>query len=390
MSDNAWVLVRLGEVWLKGRNRNKIVGRLLSSLHAALRLLNVPLTIRQGQGRLYLELTDPAHIRHALAVCADTPGIHSASAVIRTDLDLDVIEKEALAWIADAWAGATGSFAVQTKRANKHFPHTSPAIGRRIGSAIAIQTGLTVNLSSPDRVFGIEIDAEHAWLWLEKVPCPGGMPIGMAGSALLLLSGGIDSPVAGYMAQRRGCRIDAIYFHAPPYVGEGALDKVTALAKKLAPRQGGLRLHVIHFTEIQLAIRDNCNPKLTVLLYRRFMYRIAHQLADILKIDALCTGENLSQVASQTLTNLSAVDAIGDRIVLRPLITYDKQDTTAVARRIGTFDISSLPHDDCCTLFIPKHPATRSTDLILTRAERALPVDELVQKAIESRTLTEV
>jgi len=185
------------------------------------------------------------------------------------------------------------------------------------------------------------------------------------------------------MAQKRGCEIEGIYFHSPPFISEVSREKVEALGRKLAPRQGGMTLNVVPFTEIQKAIKANCDGRLTVLLYRRFMYRIADRVAVAAGANALCTGENLAQVASQTLENLNIVDRVTSRITLRPLITYDKAEIVAISRRIGTFETSILPHDDCCTLFVPKHPVTKGRLDILEAAEADLPVEDLINAAID-------
>ena len=207
---------------------------------------------------------------------------------------------------------------------------------------------------------------------------------------LLLLSGGIDSPVAGYLAQKRGCRLEAIYFHSPPFISEASKDKVEELARKLAPRQGFLRLLVIPFTDIQKAIKADCDRRFTVILYRRFMYRIADAIAQATGSVALCTGENLAQVASQTLENLTVVDTLTSRLTLRPLITFDKDEIVRIARHIDTFDTSVLPHDDCCTLFVPKHPITKARLIDVENAETPLSVDQLVADAVSQRDVIDI
>ena len=242
---------------------------------------------------------------------------------------------------------------------------------------------LKVNLKTPDETLRVEIAEEHAHIWVQTYPGVGGIPIGATGKVLLLLSGGIDSPVAGYLAQKRGCELEAIYFHSPPFISEASREKVEALGRKLAPRQGGLTLNVVPFTEIQKAIKAHCDPRMTVLLYRRFMYRIADQLAARINAGALCTGENLAQVASQTLENLNVVDSVTSRMTLRPLISYDKTEIVSLARRIDTFETSILPHDDCCTLFVPKNPVTRARGTFLERAEELLDIDGLVAAALD-------
>ncbi|MEZ4471696.1 MAG: hypothetical protein R3F60_13010 [bacterium] len=229
----------------------------------------------------------------------------------------------------------------------------------------------------------MDIAVGAAFVSVERFAGAGGLPVGSTGRVLLLLSGGIDSPVAGYLAQKRGCAVEAVYFHSPPYVSEASRDKVIALARRLAPRQGGLTLHIVPFTAVQEAIRDAGGGRLSVLLYRRFMYRIAAALAKRRRLLALCTGESLGQVASQTLENLRLVDQVSDALTLRPLITTDKQDIMELARRLGTYDISVLPHQDCCTLFVPEHPSTRAPLGLLVAHEEKLAVEAQVQAALD-------
>ncbi|MCA9541869.1 MAG: tRNA 4-thiouridine(8) synthase ThiI [Myxococcales bacterium] len=376
------LLCRFGELWLKGRNREQFILRLVRNVASALGAEMRGAQVRFGRGRLFVEVAEPHQLPRALAICADTPGLTSVSPALRINTDLDAIEGHALALATEAWRGISGTFAVQSHRADKRLPFTSPALNARVGLAVQQATGLPVDLDAPEHVLGIEVGHKSTWLWVRTVPAPGGLPIGTAGRVLLLLSGGIDSPVAGYLAQKRGCELEAIYFHSPPFVSEATRDKVEALAARLAPRQGGLRLHIVPFAAVQTAIRAHCDPRLTVLLYRRFMYRIATEMAHHRRAKALCTGENLGQVASQTIENLTLVDQVTDLLTLRPLLTFDKLETIDIARHIDTFDISIRPHEDCCTLFVPKNPATRATQPVIERAESRLDVDALVRAAV--------
>ena len=227
-------------------------------------------------------------------------------------------------------------------------------------------------------------------MWTDDYDGCGGLPVGSAGKTMLLLSGGIDSPVAGHLAQRRGCELEAIYFHSPPFVPEETRDKVKELGQILAASQGSLLLHSVHFTAIQKAIKAHCEAKHTVLLYRRFMYRIADQLARKRRCLALVTGENLGQVASQTIENLNLVDGLTKTIVFRPLLTYDKRHVMDAARELGTYEISIRPFDDCCTLFVPKNPTTRGRLHVIEAQESRLDVDALVEEAIEKTTRFEL
>jgi thiamine biosynthesis protein ThiI len=217
---------------------------------------------------------------------------------------------------------------------------------------------------------------------------PGGLPVGVSGNVTLLLSGGIDSPVAGYLAQKRGSRVNAVYFHSFPYTGEGAKQKVVDLARELGRAQGGIRLSVIPFTALQEAFREHANPRLLVLLYRRAMMRIACRVAEKEGALALATGENLGQVASQTLENLSTIEDVADRPVLRPVISFDKSEIVSLAKRIGTYDISIQPFEDCCSLFVPRHPVTKGRVIDVVNAEANVPGwQELIERAIAEREI---
>ena len=251
-----------------------------------------------------------------------------------------------------------------------------------MGAAIVEATGLPVDLQSPDLVVGIEVGPRCSFVFAGRVDGPGGLPVGSTGHVGLLLSGGIDSPVAAYLMQKRGCVVHPIYFHSFPYTGERSQDKVQRLARTVARAQPSLELSVVPFTDVQLAIRDRCPAELNVILYRRMMMRIASALAESRSCVALATGENLGQVASQTLENMAVIEDVARLPVLRPLLCHDKAETIALARRIGTYELSIEPYDDCCSLFVPKHPATRASLKHVERAERALEIPALTEAAV--------
>lgn len=389
-SEYTLIMARLGEVWLKGKNRRHFLHRLRRNLQTTLSAELKGCQVQPTHGRFFIQLTDPATLQRALEICISTPGLASVSPVRAAETNLEAIKAAASEMAAADWGDAQGTFGVAVSRAWKRFPVSSTQMGAVLGGCVLEQTELSVNLSKPDYRMGVKITEKRTLLWTHNFKCAGGLPVGSTGRVLLLLSGGIDSPVAGHLAQKRGCEIEALYFHSPPFISERSRDKVETLAQKLAPKQGGLSLHVCHFTEIQKAIKAHCDPRLTVLLYRRFMYRIADVWARKRKIEALCTGENLGQVASQTLPNLRLVDSVTDQLTLRPLMMYDKVEIMAIARQIGTYDTSILPFQDCCTLFVPDNPATSSTPKVLEREEARLDVVALVAQAvaqIESKRL---
>lgn len=317
-----------------------------------------------------------------MEIVAETPGLALVAAAQVVTPTLEAISAAAVALAQREWVGSAGTFAIDSRRPNKHFPLSSPDLNRHVGTLVGAATGLGVNLRTPDHTLWIDVDVDEAYLWTHVRPGPGGMPVGTAGKVMLMLSGGIDSPVAGYLAQKRGCSVAPVYFHSPPFVSEDSRAKVVTLARQLAARQDGLSLRVVPFTAIQEAIRDNCDGRLAVLLYRRFMYRIAHVLAAQARCVALCTGECLAQVASQTLENLNLVEQLGPRMTLRPLLTYDKNDIMQLAQKIGSYDTSILPFDDCCTLFVPGSPATKARLPQIERSESRIDVAALVADAV--------
>jgi thiamine biosynthesis protein ThiI len=255
-------------------------------------------------------------------------------------------------------------------------------IARHVGARVQAATGLAVDVHAPALRLGIEVGTDVAYVFAATHDAPGGLPVGASGRALLLLSGGIDSPVAGWLAAKRGLALDAIYFHSPPYIGEKSRDKVLALGKQLARWQALRSVTIVPFTGVQKRLRDAGPAELAVVLYRRMMLRIADVVADKLESDALVTGDNLGQVASQTIENLTAIEAAARRVVLRPLITYDKVETTALARRIGTYETSILPYEDCCSLFVPAHPATRARATDAEKVEAQLDVPAEIAAAV--------
>jgi thiamine biosynthesis protein ThiI len=255
-------------------------------------------------------------------------------------------------------------------------------MAKRLGARVQAETGLAVDVHTPALRLGVEVETDIAFVYAGTRAAPGGLPVGTAGNALLLLSGGIDSPVAGWLAAKRGLALDAVYFHSPPFIGEKSRDKVLALGRILARWQALRSVTVVPFTDAQKKLRDAGAADLAVVLYRRMMMRIADAIADRLEAAALVTGENLGQVASQTIENMTAIEAAARRVVLRPLVTYDKVETTALARRIGTFETSILPFEDCCSLFVPPHPATRARKEDAERIEADVDVAAIVEAAV--------
>ncbi|MEE2788172.1 MAG: tRNA uracil 4-sulfurtransferase ThiI [Myxococcota bacterium] len=383
-------MLRLGELWLKGNNQKLFLRRLHRQLLTRLERAVGRISLHSGRGRIFIDVKDASRIAVAASICADTPGITSVSPVLEVGAQLEAIDRATLQLARQCWSGRDIRFAVDARRTDTRFGLSSTELNRRLGSIIQSDLGLTVDLSKPDGIMGLEVDAQKARIWVQVLPGVGGLPVGTAGQVLLLLSGGIDSPVAGFLSQKRGCHLEAVYFHSPPFISDGSREKVLNLAQKLGRRQGGMHVHVVHFTPIQKMIKQHCDQRFSVLLYRRFMYRIADRIATETQAKAICTGENLAQVASQTLENLRAVDEVTTHLTLRPLITYDKDEIVRLARRIGTFDLSVLPFDDCCTLFVPKNPITKSRPEDVAAQEQLLNVELLVADAVDQREIIRV
>jgi thiamine biosynthesis protein ThiI len=312
-------------------------------------------------------------------------GVANFSPSYRAPLDLEAVKSELVARLRDV---GPGTFRVAARRSWKGFPRTSMEIEREVGGALKLATGRTVDLEDPQLTVFVEVLDDRILYSFEKVPGPGGFPVGTAGRVMALLSGGIDSPVAAWRMMRRGCKVIAVHFHAFPLLDHTTIDKARDLARALTRWQYSTRLLLVPFGAAQQTIVASCPAPLRVVLYRRFMVRIAEALSARQGAKALVTGESLGQVASQTLDNMAVIDAAARGPVLRPLVGMDKEEITAQARRIGTFEISTLPDQDCCQLFVPKSPATAARLDDVLRAEEALDTAALVRQAVHE-TATE-
>jgi thiamine biosynthesis protein ThiI len=386
-ADESVLLCRYGELFLKSGNRKRFESMLVNNVQAALAGLTGA-KVEAPHGRILVRVPAAA-VEDAAARVGRVFGLVSLSVARVVPAELEAIGAAA---VAEARAAiertprAPGakplSFRVNGNRADKSFPIKSIELGSQVGARVVAALGLPVDLHTADLQIGVEVTSRGAYVYEGSRAAPGGLPVGVSGRALLLLSGGIDSPVAGWLAAKRGLALDAIYFHSPPFIGEKSKDKVVALAKILA-RWGALRsVTVVPFTDAQRKLIDGGAGELAVVCYRRMMMRIADEIADGLGSGALVTGENLGQVASQTIENMTAIEASARRVVLRPLVTYDKVETTDLARRIGTFETSILPFDDCCSLFVPRHPATKARARDAENIEADLDVAGLVAAAV--------
>ncbi len=371
-------MLRFGELFLKGKNRFLFEQALEKNVHTALKGRDDISVIRK-HGRIFVTGgCDEDLVRRLQLVF----GIASLSRVTFANKDIDEITRIAVETAKERDPNVK-TFRITARRADKTFPMISSEIGRHVGSAVALDTALGVDLSFPDLSIGVEVGIDWTFVWSKDIPGAGGLPVGTSGTGLLLLSGGIDSPAAGHLMQKRGLSLDGVYFHSFPYTGDGAKDKAVRLAEILAKRQEKFNLHIVPFTKVQETFRDGADPKLLVILYRRAMVRIASLLAEKHKHKCLITGESLGQVASQTIQNLAAIEDASQYPILRPLIGFDKPEIISIAKRIGSFDISVLPHDDCCSLFVPKHPETHASLKYVFRAEAKLDWRAAIEDAVE-------
>ncbi|MFQ5481309.1 MAG: tRNA uracil 4-sulfurtransferase ThiI [Nitrospinaceae bacterium] len=381
----ATILVRYDEIGLKGKNRRFFIDKLRGNIRARMGGFQ-EVRVDAPHGRVFLECAadDADEIAQRLQ---RVPGIASLSVGRTVEPDFDEMARLGTAWITPRLQEGRGlTFRVRTRRADKTFPGTSMDIDREVGGRILEglrEKGLEVSLGKPDFTLEIEIGAQRTVMFSQRIPGLGGLPVGSAGDALGLLSGGIDSPVAMFQIMRRGCRVHAVFFDNQPFMGRGGYDKVVRLCRLLGRYQEGARLFVVPFEDIQVAIRDHCRPANRVVLYRRMMYRIAQSIAQRHRCLALVTGESLGQVASQTLENLDAVSRVVAGSVFRPLIGLDKQEIIRQARSIGAYEISIEPHPDCCSVFMPNRPATRARIPELEDDETRYPWAALMEEALD-------
>lgn len=368
------------ELALKGKNRPFFLKRAKAHVRRALKGLGVAL---EGEWPMALLFRLPEEAwPEAKARLQDTLGVESFARVLRTPPDLEALK----AALEKALEGqAFGSFRITAKRTDKAFPLTSPEIERALGAFVKGKTGAQVRLKGAEREFVVRILPGAALLEVERHPGPGGLPPGVSGRVVALLSGGIDSPVAAYRLMRRGAEVVLVHFHPFPLLSGASREKAKALAERLARFQHRLRLHLVPFSEVQRHIIVEAPTAYRVVLYRRYMLRIAEAIAREEGALALCTGDSLGQVASQTLENLHAVNQAATLPVFRPLIGWDKEEIVAEAQRIGTYETSILPDEECCTLFAPKHPVTRARLEVVLETEARLPTEELLALALKER-----
>ena len=380
MAEYDTVLIRYGELTTKGKNRKDFIRKLDRNIRAMLKEYE-QLEYRRTYDRFYIRLNgaDPEGVKHKLEKVF---GISSFSFTERVDSDIDVITNRCLEL---AKASGMHTFKMITRRHDKTFPMKSDAINRHVAGVILEHSDLKVDVHNPELELRVEVHAGDTYLMSEKIPGAGGYPSGINGKVLLLLSGGIDSPVAAYELMKRGLDVEAVHFASPPYTSENAKQKVLDLASMMSEyNQGRMRVHMVNFTDLQLAIYKAAGDPYAVTLMRRMMVRLAQQIAKDNGCLALGTGESLGQVASQTLESSACINAVISIPVLRPLICMDKVEIIDLARKIGTYETSILPYEDCCTIFDPKNPVTRPTDAKAASFESRFDYDTMIQEALQN------
>ncbi|WP_160687872.1 tRNA uracil 4-sulfurtransferase ThiI [Clostridium sp. C2-6-12] len=368
------------EIFLKGLNRSKFEKKLRDNIGK--KLEGIKIEFIHDSGRYFIQ-TDEVY--ESVKRISKVFGISEVCVVEKIESDLNTINDAAL---EKAKQAKSNTFKVVTNRANKHFELNSIEVSRTVGAFILknFESEITVDVKNPELIINVEIRNNFTYIWTNKDVTKGaaGLPYGMNGSTMLMLSGGIDSPVAGYLMAKRGVEVNCVYYHSHPYTSERAKEKVKDLAKILAEYTEKINLYIVPFTQIQMDIIDKCREDELTIIMRRFMMRIACKLADKFGIDSVSTGESIGQVASQTMDGLIVSDACSDRPVFRPLIATDKTDIMEIARKIGTYETSILPYEDCCTIFVPKHPKTNPKLDKIVKEEEKLDIDRIVEEAVEN------
>ena len=381
-------LIKYAEIGVKGKNRYLFEDALVKQIHHRLKNLEGNFSVTKEAGRIYAEAAEDFDYDEVIDALQHVFGIVGICPMVQIeDNGYEDLKAQVVKYIDDAYENKNFTFKVVARRANKQYPVVSDQINRDLGEVILNAFPETkVNVHTPDVLLRVEV-RHKINIFSETIPGPGGMPIGTAGRAMLLLSGGIDSPVAGWMIAKRGVTIDATYFHAPPYTSERAKQKVVDLAKLVAKYTGPIRLNIINFTYIQLYIYDQCPHDELTIIMRRYMMKIAETIAKENDCLALVTGESIGQVASQTMQSLAVTNEVCELPVMRPLIAFDKQDIVDISLKIGTYETSVLPYEDCCTIFVAKHPVTKPSLKKIKNSEKKLDekIDELMKTALETR-----
>ena len=380
-------LIKYGEIGIKGKNRYLFEDALVRQIRHSLSEVEGNFDVHKAQGRIYVECGTGYDYEETVEALKRVFGIVGICPVVHVeDAGFEELKKEVVSYMDQMYPDKKITFKVEARRSRKSYPKRSMEINCDLGEAILEAfPEIRVDVHHPDVLLNVEV-REKIYIYSEIIPGPGGMPVGTNGKAMLLLSGGIDSPVAGYMIAKRGVGLEATYFHAPPYTSERAKQKVVDLAKQVSRYAGPVKLHIVNFTDIQLYIYDKCPHDELTIIMRRYMMRIAEHFADADHCLGLITGESIGQVASQTMQSLMATNDVCTMPVYRPLIGFDKQEIVAISEKIETYETSILPFEDCCTIFVAKHPVTKPNVSIIRKSEERLAerIDEMMQTAIDT------
>ncbi|MCD8022888.1 MAG: tRNA 4-thiouridine(8) synthase ThiI [Lachnospiraceae bacterium] len=386
-------LIKYGEIAIKGKNRHLFEEALVKQIRHALSKVDGDFTVMREQGRIYIDCESDFDYDETVEALQRVFGIVGICPVMKVeDNGLETLGDDVVRFLSKVYDTHEQTFKVVTRRAKKSFPIDSMEVNSELGGRILTAfPGMRVDVHEPELMIHVEI-REKIYIYSKIIPGPGGMPVGTSGTAMLLLSGGIDSPVAGYMIGKRGVVIDAVYFHAPPYTSDRAKQKVVDLAAIVAKYTGPIRLHVVNFTDIQLYIYEKCPHDELTIIMRRYMMRIAERFAQMDGSMALITGESIGQVARKRMQSLAVTNEVCELPVFRPLIGFDKQEIVEVAKKIDTFETSILPFEDCCTIFVAKHPVTKPSLKVIQRSELKLreKIDEMVETAVETAELIRI
>ena len=386
-------LIKYAEIAIKGKNRYVFEDALMHRIKLVLKHVDGDFVVSKTQGRVFVDCNTDYDEDEVVSALCTVFGINAICPVVKVQTgSFDLLREDVIRYVGEEYPEKTGTFKVFARRADKSFPVCSMDINRELGAAILdAYPQMKVDVHHPQIELNVEV-RESVYIYSRQIPGPGGMPIGTNGKGMLLLSGGIDSPVAGYMIAKRGVKIDAVYFHAPPYTSERAKQKVIDLARIVARYTGTICLHVINFTDIQLAIYEKCPHDELTIIMRRYMMRIAEHIAKENDCLGLITGESIGQVASQTMQSLAVTNEVCTLPVFRPLIGFDKQEIIGISEKIGAFETSILPYEDCCTIFVAKHPVTKPNLNVIRKSEQRLAdcIDGLVRTALETDEIINV
>lgn len=379
------ILIKYGELTTKKANRNYFINLLYENVKESLKKYDVK--ISKNRVRMFIEVNDN-HFNEVIEALKTIFGIHSIVTAYKVNTNIDTIKENVLEVIKNK---EFKTFKVETKRSDKSFPVKSMDFNNVIGGLILKnKDNIKVDVRNPEFNLKIEIREDYTYLYIDEINGLGGYPVGVQGKGLLMLSGGIDSPVAGYLAMKRGIKIECIYFESPPHTSIQAKNKVKKLVEKLNKFQPNIKLHVINFTNIQEAIYKNCNPNYMITIMRRMMYRISEKVLKENDLYVLINGESIGQVASQTLTSMQVINSVTNYPVIRPVACMDKLEIIDISKKIDTYEISILPYEDCCTIFLPKHPVINPKIELAKKYEESFDYESLIDEAVKTREVIKI